>query len=845
MIFLHPWFLIGGTAVAVPIVIHLLNRRSAKIIDWGAMHFLLGSMVNRKRRVLLDDILLLACRCLLIALVAAAIARPVIPAGSSIAWAVVLPILLLGAVALGVGTAVWQHRQWRWICYGIGAGLLGLAFLAIVMERWLHLSALVGQARDVVLVIDGSSSMNLQVEGRSNFVQAVEEGRDLLKSLKGDATVSVILAGPLPQVKTLFPLTNPEQLTAILDDLKPLGGPMSIHDALRTASLTLSLGSNTRKQIVLITDGHKVGWEVDDRDRWQATAGEIRACRGGEPQLFCRLLGMPAKVRNVAVTEVSFPRRIVGTDRPAPINARVANTGNFPVGAFPAYLVVDGKQVDKRAVGQLDPGSAEVLGFSYRFESPGSHVVEVQADVEDQLPDDNRQTRVLHVTDHLPVLIVNGQPAGRLLDRASGFLQLALDPGGVAPAAPGDAGKPGARGLVEVAVTDVGPGRLEAVGDWSRYRVVVLADVATLPGDVAAKLGNYVVNGGGLLIAPGAQSSPAFYNGWMATVGDQPQRLLPVSLVKRVPTPHGLPLQLAVRSLTHPAFESLRESPKSDLDKSQINGRWKLETAPGCRQVLIAGKLTDDSPWLAEQSVGQGKVMVTATALDAADSNLPTRQAFVPLVHGMVYHLADDGQWDLNRSPARQLLLRFPASVAQAGPVAKGAAALAPGAVLRCEVTAPDGSRLAAAGRIEQGSLVVQVDDVAMPGLHRLQLPAAAGAGATAPAPIPFSVAGDPAESTMEQLSPRDLQVLTESVGLQPLLHREDIEAISAGRAHGTELWKSLMFMTFIVVLAEVALTWWVGLQRIPPELETFDFAGRATTADFRKQLEQVRAGGE
>jgi hypothetical protein len=44
-------------------------------------------------------------------------------------------------------------------------------------------------------------------------------------------------------------------------------------------------------------------------------------------------------------------------------------------------------------------------------------------------------------------------------------------------------------------------------------------------------------------------------------------------------------------------------------------------------------------------------------------------------------------------------------------------------------------------------------------------------------------------------------------------------------------------------VVAEVGLTWWVGLQRIPPEKEMFDFASRATTADFREQLQKVRAG--
>ncbi len=78
------------------------------------------------------------------------------------------------------------------------------------------------------------------------------------------------------------------------------------------------------------------------------------------------------------------------------------------------------------------------------------------------------------------------------------------------------------------------PWRVQEVQDWNRYRVVVLADVADLPGPVAAKIADFVFHGGGLLIAPGQQASPAFYNGWSVTHGDERMRLVPATLKTRV-----------------------------------------------------------------------------------------------------------------------------------------------------------------------------------------------------------------------------------------------------------------------------------------------------------------------
>ena len=78
MNFLYPAFLLGGLAIAVPIVLHLLRRDVAPIVPFSAVRLLRRSPVARSRRRRLRDLLLLAARIAALLLLAAAFARPYI-----------------------------------------------------------------------------------------------------------------------------------------------------------------------------------------------------------------------------------------------------------------------------------------------------------------------------------------------------------------------------------------------------------------------------------------------------------------------------------------------------------------------------------------------------------------------------------------------------------------------------------------------------------------------------------------------------------------------------------------------------------------------------------------------
>src|SRR5690242_10176797 len=69
--------LCGLAGVAIPIIIHLLNRRRYNVVDWGAMQFLQVSEATR-RRIMVEELLLMLLRMGLIAVLVLALATPFI-----------------------------------------------------------------------------------------------------------------------------------------------------------------------------------------------------------------------------------------------------------------------------------------------------------------------------------------------------------------------------------------------------------------------------------------------------------------------------------------------------------------------------------------------------------------------------------------------------------------------------------------------------------------------------------------------------------------------------------------------------------------------------------------------
>jgi hypothetical protein len=106
-------------------------------------------------------------------------------------------------------------------------------------------------------------------------------------------------------------------------------------------------------------------------------------------------------------------------------------------------------------------------------------------------------------------------------------------------------------------------------------------------------------------------------------------------------------------TFSHPALRVVADAKQSDLGSLVFSRYWQLSDNTSREPaVSIGARLATGEPLLAARQLGQGSVLSLAASLDSNGSNLPSRQAFVALLHELIYHLVDPGGQRLNRQPA-------------------------------------------------------------------------------------------------------------------------------------------------------------------------------------------------
>src|SRR5262245_30129280 len=203
MSFLNLAMLTGLVAVAIPPIIHLLNRRRYDVIDWGAMQFLQVSEVTR-RRLLIEELLLMALRMGLIAVLVLGLADPYSDN----------PLVASG-----------QRPN-----------------------------------RDVVLVFDGSASMSFKSSSKSAQEQAQEWATEFLGGLTPGDNVAVLVARKQP-LHLVPKLTNDiERVRDQVNRLPPPGGACDLARAVQAAYGILDDSTRSERDIIVLGDGQRYGW---------------------------------------------------------------------------------------------------------------------------------------------------------------------------------------------------------------------------------------------------------------------------------------------------------------------------------------------------------------------------------------------------------------------------------------------------------------------------------------------------------------------------------------------------------------------------------------------------------
>jgi hypothetical protein len=634
--FLNLAILAGMAALVIPPIIHFLNRRRHDVVDWGAMQFL---HINpaKKRRLFIEELLLMALRMGLIALLVAAFAAPYVA----------------GPLAAG-----WTRTP-----------------------------------RDIALVVDTSASMALRHGGKETPWQEARAWiEEWLETLDPQDRVIVALAGQPPQLLSREPSADRAWLRQQLDGLtEPAGGgdgPRAVQDAYKLLRL---LESGRPREIVILSDRQRFGWtDAGGLLQWRQLKDALAADRALAaedprivvPSLTWRRFGDAEAMRsapNYRLAPLEAARTLVGAGQKLRFGTALHGErlpNHMPPRALQLFLNNEPVR-DLPVPTEIDFKSGQApLTFDHRFDVPGVHLVSVKLDVDakrDALPADNEQHLAVEVVQDAAIVLVDG--ADDLAEHgATYFLAKAF-------ADPADKAK----------VSFIFPRRTTATAfdaeamllpATPRPRAVVLADVPRLSDAQREALATFVREGGGLLVVLGPRVDAAHYNADLWRGGDG---WLPARLDSVVQAPPGDGAALDVRRSVHPALTLFRDEPHCTLGNAAYTRWWRV-IAEHHSRAAVGAMLTNGAPWLVERSFGEGRVLVSTLPMDRSwDGHLPKTWEFPVLAHELVYSLAEIGGGDFNLAPGQSLRID-PSRWTAAPPVAARCTLHGPGKQARSKV---------------------------------------------------------------------------------------------------------------------------------------------------------------
>ena len=367
--------LLGWLALAaVPVLIHWLFRRRYREVSWAAMQFLYEAVRKQSRRTRLEQLLLLATRVLILALIVFAFARP----------------------------------------------------------RWVDASKLGRETPPTlrILVLDTSLSLGRKSatsNGSTLFDAAKSIAREIVqKSSAGDRFALARIAGTEPRLLIRQPTLVS---SAMLEEIDRLSQTFERGDVAATLrQLPELIGAkqpNERCEVVVISDFQAENWNVGQTARLPGL--EEHASRVLHELVLIDVgAAMPD---NAAVVGITTDPPIVSAESAEDgmsVTATIRNAGTTALTARRVELRIDEQLADSKRV-DLPLGQDVTVEFTLTAPASGEHTLSVRLE-EDSLAADNERWLPLSVRSELSVLLVNGRPAGRPRDTATFFVEQALSP---------------------------------------------------------------------------------------------------------------------------------------------------------------------------------------------------------------------------------------------------------------------------------------------------------------------------------------------------------------------------------------------------------------------------------
>ena len=714
------------------------------------MDFLLQAQKINKRRVKLEDLLLLLMRCLIMALLGLLLARPFFSSDA-------------------------------------GGGL----FKSARHER--------------VILLDDSLSMNARSGGTTPLTEAGKAVTNWITTLAsnntGDSFTLVLASRPDRAVYRDEPLTE-DAVNQILEEIKQLDAadvtsqlPKALSEIEEMLDPSANGGTSVNRIVYVVSDFRSRDWAPEAQKEVFASLKRISEQSAGL-YLVDAANNSPGSTDNVVIEEVAVRDKALIAGVPTEFEVTVRNRGRAAVTDLAVRLTAGEMLPIERVIDRVGPGETGAASFTFTFARPEDlsliEPVRLKAEIApsdgDGLADDNTRYFPARVTQGLRVLLIDGDPSSSYGESETFFMQKALSPRG--------------RVISGLDLTVVDDSELETL-PLSDYEVIYLSNVYRLAEGARQRLEDWVDAGGGLVMVLGDQIDEESYNKDLFREGEG---LLPINLVGIQGDEEGNAWTLVEpQDVSHPVLKLFDGDGSPLLAGVKIFQWWSNQVA---QAALDNGKVTvlaslsnpEKTPLIVESSFGNGRVMTVTSALDLDWGNWPAEAVgYLIMLQELTRHMAPqrvgEGVFPVGGSLVHGLeLTEFRPD----------------GSVITPAGSSLPVRALPKAGGEQSTSWEVRFEDTPRRGFYEIELSPTDGGE---PEGVLFAANVDSSESALERVDLKAVESAMGESPVEIVAASASLMDLGATKSR-TEFWRWALYLLLAFLCLELIYGWWLGARR-------------------------------
>ncbi|GIK59667.1 MAG: VWA domain-containing protein [Ignavibacteriota bacterium] len=549
MTFLNPAVLFGLLAASIPIIIHLLNLRKLKKIDFSTLQFLKELQKNKIRKIKIKQWLLLALRVLIILAIVTAFARPTI----------------------------------------VGVSIGGTTSAA---------------KTTAVFILDDTFSMSVVDQNGSYFNQAKEAIKNILTQFEEGDEFGLVLVSHQPDEIEMT--SNLNKFVQEVDATNISYASGKLNNSIIKAAELIGEAKNFNKEIYVLADFQKGRLANEDE------IIDLKEQLGEQVRLYTFNYS-GKEVFNFGIDDLKLNTQIFEKDKPVKFEATLKNYSERTKDNLVVSLFINGERLAQQSI-NLNSGESKIANLEASARNFGYNdaIIEIE---EDDIIQDNKRYTSFFISEKIPVLILADDVNDTKL------IEAAL------------------KSVSEKGYFDITIKKTEQISGVSLNNFQVIILLSDNFGNESVKLNQFLSSGKGIIIFPPSENGSSGFNSSLNSIGI-------TSAGSFVKLEAGQSIHFSETDFNHPLFENIfMDEKKKQIESPEIFSYFKIN--PGGKGKSII-KLQDESSFLSEYSIGDGKVLLFSSSPVFSWSDFPIKGIFAPLVTKSVMYLSAYNKNEVN-----------------------------------------------------------------------------------------------------------------------------------------------------------------------------------------------------